>query len=30
VLPTRWQDAVAGFLGVNRSMEEFVGRGGNP
>lgn len=28
VLPVRWQDAVAGFLGINVSMEEFVGRGG--
>jgi all-trans-retinol dehydrogenase (NAD+) len=28
ILPVRLFDAVAGFLGINRSMEHFTGRGG--
>ncbi len=26
VLPLRWFDAIVGFLGINRSMDHFVGR----
>ncbi len=27
ILPVSWQDALLGFLGVNRSMDDFKGRG---